>query len=497
MSDNKVSLRSRIFFSMIVLTIFSLLLILFASYLQYNTQSEDYNLRRLIRKETQVRTHLSYLLGRDSAFHSIRDRRAYYQREFTSIAAIHKVEFALFDLEGAPLFYSYVESTEEQDHYRLPEELRKQLFDQPELRLSDQNSEERGKFQSSYSALIDDDGLPYVILYFPYFEDVSFSSTELNTFLTRVYQISLLMMIITFSFAFLLSGFITRPIESLRAKIEKTGLLQGNERIVLDYASKEIDSLASSYNRMLDALEDSAEKLAKNEREQAWQEMAKQVAHEIKNPLTPMRLTVQSFQQRFNPTDENSLEKLNDFSTSIIQQIDIMSKVASAFSDFATLPQPKIAEEDIAEITRRATEIFDPSIFEINFPDSPVLWPIDRTQWIRVMTNLIQNALQAIPKDREPKIQLSLTQTEDWLELQIKDNGAGIAKDDIPKVFEPKFTTKTTGMGLGLAIVKNIIDSLNGSIDFRSTPEEGTLFYIHLYKLKQHESLSFITRETR
>ena len=166
------------------------------------------------------------------------------------------------------------------------------------------------------------------------------------------------MMIITFSFAFLLSGFITRPIESLRAKIEKTGLLQGNERIVLDYASKEIDSLASSYNRMLDALEDSAEKLAKNEREQAWQEMAKQVAHEIKNPLTPMRLTVQSFQQRFDPTDENSLEKLNDFSTSIIQQIDIMSNVASAFSDFATLPQPKITEEDITEITRRATEIF-------------------------------------------------------------------------------------------------------------------------------------------
>ena len=144
-----------------------------------------------------------------------------------------------------------------------------------------------------------------------------------------------------------------------------------------------------------------------------------------------MRLTVQSFQQRFDPTDENS-GKLNDFSTSIIQQIDIMSNVASAFSDFATLPQPKITEEDITEITRRATEIFDPSIFEINFPDSPVLWLIDRTQWIRVMTNLIQNALQAIPKDREPKIQLSLTQTEDWLELQIKDISRN-AKDDIQK----------------------------------------------------------------
>lgn len=487
MSENKVSLRSRIFFSMIVLTIFSLLLILFASYLQYNAQSEDYNLRRLIRKETQVRTHLNYLLRRDLAFHSIRDRREFYKREFSSIAAIHKVEFALFDLEGVPLFYSYAQNTDEDDNYRLSETLRKQLFDQPELRLADQNVQEKGKFQSSYSALIDDEGMPYVILYFPYFEDVSFSTTELNTFLTRVYQISLLMMIITFSFAFLLSGFITRPIESLRAKIERTGLFKANERISLDYASKEIDSLANTYNRMLDALEDSAEKLAKSEREQAWQEMAKQVAHEIKNPLTPMRLTVQSFQQRFDPSDENGFEKLNDFSKSLIEQIDIMSNVASAFSDFATLPKPNITEEDIAKITRRATEIFDSSLIEISFPDHPVLWPIDRTQWIRVMTNLLQNALQAIPQDRTPKIQLSLTQTEDWIEVQIKDNGSGIAKDDIPHIFEPKFTTKTTGMGLGLAIVKNIIDSLNGSIDFRSVLNEGTIFYIHLYKSKTHE----------
>ena len=173
-----------------------------------------------------MRTHLSYLLRRDSAFHSIRDREAYYQQEFASIAAIHKVEFALFDLEGAPLFYSYAETNDEPDNYHLPEQLRKQLFDDPELRLADQNNEERGKFQSSYSALVDDSGLPYVILYFPYFEDISFSTTELNTFLTRVYQISLLMMIITFSLLSVV-GIHYPTIETLRATIERTGLLRG------------------------------------------------------------------------------------------------------------------------------------------------------------------------------------------------------------------------------------------------------------------------------
>ena len=474
MEGRKISLRSRIFFSMIVLTIFSLLLILFASYLQYNSQSEDYNLRRLFRKETQVKTHLNYLMKRDTAFQKISQRKTHYQQEFSSIAAIHKVEYALFTLTGQPIFYSY------EDIYTLSQEIIDELYQDQSLRLLKQNQAEKGKFQSSYSILADELGQPYAILYFPYFEDVSFSTTELNTFLTRVYQISLFMTIITFSFAFLLSGFITRPIETLRNKIDKIGLLKGNERVSLENASKEIDSLVVSFNSMLDALEASAEKLAKSEREQAWQEMAKQVAHEIKNPLTPMRLAIQSFQQRFDPLAENSLDKLNDFSKTLIEQIDTMSRVASAFSDFATLPQPNILEEDIAEITRLATEIFENATIQLDRPKESILWPIDRTQWIRVMTNLIQNAIQAVPQGEVPIIELKLRATKHKLNVQIKDNGKGIAPEDIPRVFEPKFTTKTGGMGLGLAIVKNIISSLNGTINFSSSLDEGTTFYIEL-----------------
>ncbi len=231
---------------------------------------------------------------------------------------------------------------------------------------------------------------------------------------------------------------------------------------------------------MLDALEDSAEKLAKSEREQAWQEMAKQVAHEIKNPLTPMRLTIQSFQQRFDPTEENSSQKLNDFSQTLIEQIDTMSRVASAFSDFATLPQPNITNEDITEITRLATEIFDSADIRLNLPAKSVSWPIDRTQWIRVMTNLIQNAIQAVPQGVTPLIELSMSVSKERLKVQIKDNGSGISQEDIPHVFEPKFTTKTGGMGLGLAIVKNIISSFNGTIDFKTTSGNGTTFFIEL-----------------
>ena len=157
-----------------------------------------------------------------------------------------------------------------------------------------------------------------------------------------------------------------------------------------------------------------------------------------------------------------------------------MSRVASAFSDFATLPQPNITSEDITEITRLATEIFDSADIKLNFPDKAVMWPIDRTQWIRVMTNLIQNAIQAVPEGVTPLIELTMTVTKKRLNIHVKDNGSGISPEDIPHVFEPKFTTKTGGMGLGLAIVKNIISSFNGRIDFKTTVGNGTTFYIEL-----------------
>ena len=139
----------------------------------------------------------------------------------------------------------------------------------------------------------------------------------------------------------------------------KMRLEKKNEKIHLNNATREIDSLVKSYNKMVDDLAESAEKLAKTERQQAWQEMARQVAHEIKNPLTPMRLTIQSFQHQYDPNDPENKKKLNDFSSLLIQQIDTMSEVAEAFSNFATLPKPKMKECDLVEITQMAVNIFD------------------------------------------------------------------------------------------------------------------------------------------
>jgi len=482
MARSKFSLRSRVFFSMILLVVMTSLLILGATFYQYYSQSDDYNLRRLERKETQVKNHLSYILDRDDAFNTIGEKQLDFYEIFESIALIHKVEYALFSLEGVPYFYSYVKTENMDQDQQLDPKITQELLLNERQRIAIQNEQERGRFQSSYSVLFDTNKQPYAILYFPYFEDVSFSTTELNTFLMRLFQIYFFMLLVAIIIAYFISSYMTRPLETIRARIDRTGLLKGNEKIHISNASKEVDSLVNSYNSMLDALEESIAKLARSEREQAWQEMAKQVAHEIKNPLTPMRLTIQSFQQRFDPEDPKINQKVMDFSKIMIEQIDTMSRVATAFSNFATLPKLVVETEDIVEITRLSIDIFEPGIIQYTSSEEQISWDIDRTQWIRIMTNLVQNAIQAVPQEREPQIQVRIQKETLGLRIEIEDNGLGISAENIDKIFEPNFTTKTGGMGLGLAIVKNSIDSSGGSIHYETEQDRGTKFIIQLKK---------------
>jgi len=290
------------------------------------------------------------------------------------------------------------------------------------------------------------------------------------------------MLVVTIVLAYFISRFVTRSIETIRVKIGQTGLLKKNEKIYLNNATKEIDSLVNSYNKMIDDLEDSAERLAKTEREQAWQEMAKQVAHEIKNPLTPMRLTVQSFQKNSGLKSEDEKLKLNDFCEILIEQIDTMSNVATSFSDFATLPKTQLEKTDLVEATKKVVEIFEQNNITLDTSNENIFVKLDKEQWIRVMTNLIKNSIQAIPYDRESNIQIKITESSKKVKIVVSDNGLGVSAKNREKIFEPKFTTKSDGMGLGLGIVRSIINSHRGKISYKSKNNKGTDFTISLPK---------------
>lgn len=229
---------------------------------------------------------------------------------------------------------------------------------------------------------------------------------------------------------------------------------------------------------MIDELEDSAVQLARSEREQAWREMAKQVAHEIKNPLTPMRLTVQNFQRKFDPTDENIHTKVSEYSKTLIQQIDTMSSIASAFSNFAKMPAQQNETLNVVNITKLALDIFNENYIVFTADAEEIIAEFDRTQLIRVVTNLVKNGIQAIPEDTTPQVLVNVGQDDTNVVITVADNGAGISEENRSKIFEPKFTTKTSGMGLGLAMVKNIVETYKGTISFTSETDKGTVFKV-------------------
>ena len=481
MFKNKMSLRLRIFISMIFLVFTAILLILGSTYYQYRTESDQYNSYRQERKENQLKRQINYLVNKHNLSNNY-DGWGDYDNDFDEITKIHSVEYSIFTTQGEPLFYSYLPLDIISNNYSLDKDFANMLVTNEEGKFTSENLTDVGKFQASYSVLKNDAGEKYAILFFPYFQDVSFAESELNVFLSTLYQIYFIMLVVAIVLAYFISRFVTRSIETIRVKIGQTGLLKKNEKIYLNNATKEIDSLVNSYNKMIDDLEDSVERLAKTEREQAWQEMAKQVAHEIKNPLTPMRLTVQSFQKNSGFKSEDEKLKLNDFCEILIEQIDTMSNVATSFSDFATLPKTQLEKTDIVESTKKVVEIFEQNNITLETSNENIFVKLDKEQWIRVMTNLIKNSIQSIPHDRESNIQVKITDSTKKVKIIVSDNGLGVSKKNREKIFEPKFTTKSDGMGLGLGIVRSIINSHRGKISYKSKNNKGTDFTISLPK---------------
>ena len=401
-----------------------------------------------------------------------------HKEEIYKIADVHGLQVNLYDLEGTLLISSKA---------ALPQDVKEKCLDAEILNILNSTVDHRyvqkrdvigQSFRSSYTYITDQKFKPLAILNLPYLENDDFLSRELNEFFERLGYTYILMLIIAVILAFLISKYITKSLKTISEKIKQIRLEKRNEKIVIKSSSSEIDTLVKSYNSMLDELEESAVKLARSEREQAWREMAKQVAHEIKNPLTPMRLTVQSFQRKFNPEDPDIHQKLDEYSKTLIQQIDTMSSIASAFSNFAKMPAQQNEQLNVVKIIDLALDIFNEDYIEFLPEKEEIIAKLDRTQLIRVVTNLVKNGIQAIPEGKQPKIVVQVLDLDTEVQINISDNGSGVSKENQDKIFEPKFTTKSSGMGLGLALVKNIVETYKGNITFVTQENTGTTFSV-------------------
>lgn len=479
-----VSLRVRLFLSMVLIIVLASSLMVTISIYQFKNESTNYHQERLVRKEKAIKEHINYILYTTTYPLSKKNIPLIFKDRIFELANIHNVEMSIYGLDGKLLKSSLTTFAVDDKLPSVSTEILKKLELSPEKRYIELVTQGEEKYRSLYSYINDGKFKPLGIIYIPYIEDNTYYEQEMQSFLIQLAQVTFSMIVIAILLAYILSRFITSSLIKISDKISSTQFDQRNEKINVAGTGREIRLLVNAYNKMIDQLEESAIKLAQNEREQAWREMAKQVAHEIKNPLTPMRLTVQSFLRKFNPSDKDINPKMNDFCESLIHQIDTMSSVASAFSNFASMPAQQNETVNLVQIIPLALEIFNKDFITFSCQEKEIITTIDRTQLIRVITNLVKNAIQAIPEEQEiKKINVSVSSENKTIYLNVSDNGKGIEPEYSNHIFEPKFTTKTSGMGLGLGIIKNIIENYNGTISFKTKVNKGTTFTIILPKI--------------
>ena len=480
------SLRTRLFTAMFLLVLIASVIIASVTTFRYKEEAEQYHKKRLERKEMSIKQNIGYVLRRTTYPVTSENIPLIFKENdrIYELSEIHRMPIIIYDLKGELLVRSNESFVKDTIKQGIPNLVISEMNTSPDKRYLVNYKRDDKLFQASYSYLTDSKFKPLAILNLPYLQNNDLVQKDIREFIINLIKVYFFMLLLCIGLAYLLSNYITGSITSISDKINQTRIGKQNKKIEADNVSEEISVLVSAYNSMIDQLEESAVKLAVSERENAWREMAKQVAHEIKNPLTPMRLTIQSFERKFDPENPNIKTKLKEYSDTLIQQIDTMSSIASAFSSFAKMPAQNDEILNVNEVVDSALDIFveegitfEPAenIIEINF---------DRTQLIRVLTNLVKNAFQSIPNDRNPLVHVNVNSDTDSVYIYVKDNGSGIDVESKQRIFEPNFTTKSSGMGLGLAMVKSIVETYSGSIDFTSEIDVGTEFKVRipLYK---------------
>lgn len=339
------------------------------------------------------------------------------------------------------------------------------------------------EYYSLYAPIFNEKGVLIAIANIPYFYNTTGLSNNAPTVIAAIINLYIIILIISIFSATAISNSITKPLYDISRKMSNPDLVNKFEHIEYN-GNDELGTLVNAYNLMLDDLKQSTMKLAQNEREQAWKEMARQIAHEIKNPLTPMKLSIQHLVRMKQQDSPIWQEKFDSLAVSLLEQIEILSNTASEFSNFAKFYNEDNTVLDLVTLIKEQLTLFD-TRDNIRFRFQTILDEAyiyaRKGQITRVLVNLISNAIQAIEKDDNGMIRISLRHEEDSYIINVEDNGEGIKDENLSKLFKPNFTTKSSGTGLGLAICKNIIEQSQGSISYmRSEELHGANFIIRL-----------------
>ena len=488
----QMNIRSQIHTTIIFISLFSFFVIGVATILffinRYNRNNQD---RLSMAMQVMVTEVQSKLLIRGSVGEGgqlyAHGSRSDLQKLIEDIARVHSTFINIYDLDGdlqvSSDLFVYNKGILSRKMHPLAYY---NLHDLNTIQFT--NNEQIGgvPYTSVYRPLRDNQGSAYAYLNIPSFTTQDELKEEISNFLVTIINLNAFIFLIAGTIALFLTNRITISFTLISRKMQEINLGKTNE-VVEWRRNDEIGVLVREYNKMVKKLEESAVALAKSEREGAWREMARQVAHEIKNPLTPMKLSIQYLQKALDNNSANVKEMAASVARTLVEQIDHLSKIASDFSQFANIGNPKKEVFDLHEMLYSLVSLYE-TTENLLFKWVPVHQRImvfaDKTQLNRLFTNLLQNALEACVNNPRRVISVSEEVRDDTIIVKVSDNGEGIPAEMQSKIFIPNFTTKSSGTGLGLAMSKTIIEQAKGSIWFETVEGEGTTFYVELPLLR-------------
>ena len=484
----QMSIRNQVHATIIFISLLSFIVVGVATILFFIDRYYNNNREKLSRTiqvmQNEVRNSLSEIAIFDDVITiydpSYNDR---LEQTIAKISEVHAVDINLYDLDGnlkvssLPLPYNKGIVSNKMDpeaYYHLSHLKEIQFF----------KDETIGSlhYLSNYVPVLDETGKDYAYLNIPYFTSQTKLRQEISNFLVAIINLNAFIFLIAGVVALFITNRITRSFSFISNKMKQVNLGQINEAIRWK-RQDEIGELVMEYNKMVAKLDESAIALAKSEREGAWREMARQVAHEIKNPLTPMKLSLQYLQKAIdsNSGDVTALSK--SVARTLVEQIDHLSQIAGEFSQFANIGNPRMELFDLNESMGMITYLHNSEenlLLDWQPLEQPVMINADKTHINRLFTNLIQNAIQAVPEERTPHVTITEKLSDSMVLITIEDNGNGIPASMTSKIFTPNFTTKTSGTGLGLAMCKGIVEQSKGNIWFDTKEGKGTIFYVEL-----------------
>ncbi|MGZ5188349.1 MAG: ATP-binding protein [Kaistella sp.] len=471
------SLRNKVFWGFLLICLLSIVSSSILSYFILRNNAVEQSRTDLQKKSESLMSALDYAVSHTQV--QTADLPVILENDIFEIADINNQDIIIYDLAGKILLSNKDLNLISQK--QIPIDVANRVL-KSDIRVDIQAYDKKidANVSSSYMILRNNMLEPIAIVYFPFYHNDGAYFSVFNKYVNYIAIVNLFIIAISIWLSWIISNNLTRAVTKFSDKINQITLFEDDPKPIKYYHNDELNQLVKAYNKMILQIQEQKQRLSFKEKEEAWREMAKQVAHEVKNPLTPMKLTIQNFERKFDPADPDIRNKVKHLSRTLVDQIDLVATVASAFSQFAQLPEKNNEIFDLNKEIKNIINVFSDEKIYFHSNKDIIMVEMDKIYLSRIITNLVANARQAKHEDRDNIINLDVELRQKRVIITVHDNGTGIPEELYDRIFEPNFTSKSSGTGLGLTMVRKMVEDYKGKISVKSEDDKGSTFTISL-----------------